>query len=187
MVRQLGGVNAKGRAMKIWGLTHLGPGDRALLFLVPRPDGTYGVNQLILGAFREVEAAGQRVAVRDLEAATELRADVSGKLASTAGGDRPRDVEGFSRWIARRAQKRFRAADYFRDGLPLPKYNLIVDTSCGGSRPIRWFDFDSGGSVAFTANSSGQPGLADGGFPEIQAALAAWTNEGSTINYGYAG
>lgn len=41
VVRQPGGVNAEGRAMKIWGLTRLGAGDRALLFLVPRPDGAH--------------------------------------------------------------------------------------------------------------------------------------------------
>src|SRR3954467_6347002 len=190
VVRQLGGVNAEGRAMKIWGLTRLGIGDRALLFLVPRADGTFGVNQLILGAFREVEVAGQRVAVRDLEGATELRAGASGKLASTAGGDRPRDVEGFSRWIEHRVEKRFRPADYFRDGLILPKFNLFADASCGGGdgRPIRWFNFDTGGSVSFTSSSSGQPGLADGGVSEIQAALAAWTNDSSSpIIYTYAG
>jgi hypothetical protein len=190
VVRQLGGINAEGRAMKIWGLTRLGIGDRALLFLVPRHDGTYGVNQLILGAFREVEASGERVAVRDLEAATELRAEVSGKLASVAGGDRPRDVEGFSQWIVQRVEKRFRPADYFRDGLVLPKYNLFADVSCSGGdgRPIRWFTFDSGGSVSFTSNSSGQPGLADGGVSEIQAALAAWTNDASSpISYLYGG
>lgn len=190
VVRQLGGINPEGRAMKIWGLTRLGIGDRALLFLLPRHDGTYGVNQLILGAFREVEVSGERVAVRDLEGASELRADASGKLASVSGGDRPRNVEGFSQWIAQRADKRFRPADYFRDGLVLPKYNLFADASCGGGdgRPIRWFTFDSGGSVSFTSNSSGQPGLADGGVSEIQAALAAWTNDSSSpISYLYGG
>jgi len=191
VVRQPGGVNAAGRAMKIWGLTRLGTGDRALLFLVPRPDGTYGVNQLILGAFREIEFSGERVAVRDLDMATELRADASGKLASVSGGVRPRDVEGFSRWIVQRVEKRFRPADYFRDGLLLPKYNLFADDMCGGSgdgRPIRWFTFDSGGSVSFTASSAGQPGLANGGFAEIQTALAAWTHDsGSSISYLYGG
>jgi len=190
VVRQLGGVNPEGRATKIWGLTRLGLGDRALLFLVPRRDGTYGVNQLILGAFREVELAGQRVAVRDLDAATELRADTSGKLASGSGGDRPRDVEGFSEWIVQRAEGQSRAKSYFRDGVILPKYNLFHDAACNGGdgQPIRWFNFDSAGSVSFTANSAGQPGLADGGFSEIQTALAAWTNESSTpIQYNYAG
>jgi hypothetical protein len=191
VVRQPGGVNAEGRAMKIWGLTRLGIGDRALLFLVPRPDGTYGVNQLILGAFREVEISGERVAVRDLDTATELRADAAGKLTSVSGGDRPRDVEGFSQWIVQRVEKRFRPANYFRDGLLFPKYNLFADDTCGGSgdgRPIRWFTFDSGGSVSFTASSAGQPGLADGGFAEIQTALAAWTNDsGSSIDYLYGG
>lgn len=190
VVRQLGGVNLEGRALKIWGLTRLGIGDRALLFLVPRPDGTYGVNQLILGAFREVEVSGERVAVRDLEAATELRADAVGHLVSTEGGDRPRDVAGFSQWIAQRAEKQFRPADYFRDGLIVPKFNLFADASCNGGdgRPIRWFVFDTAGSVTFTANSAGQPGLADGGFSEIQTALAAWTNDSSTpIKYLYGG
>jgi hypothetical protein len=188
VVRRLGGVNAKGRAMKIWGLTRLAIGDRALLFLVPRPDGTYGVNQLILGLFREVEAEGRRVAVRDLDAATELRRDASGKLAGVAGGDCPRDAGGFSQWIVQRAQGLARKPDYFRDGLSLPKYNLIFDIACRDFLPLRRFDFDLGDSVGFRATSSGQPGLADGGFPEIQAALAAWTDDrGSIINYTYAG
>ncbi|HSS75525.1 MAG TPA: fibronectin type III domain-containing protein [Thermoanaerobaculia bacterium] len=190
VVRQLGGVNPEGQATKIWGLTRLGLGDRALLFLVPRRDGTYGVNQLILGAFREVESAGQRVAVRDLEAATELRMDASGQLASLPGGDRPRDVEGFSQWIVQRVQGQSRAKGYFRDGVILPKFNLFADTACGGGdgMNIRWFIFDSAGTVSFTARASGQPGLADGGFGEVQTALAAWTNDASSpINYGYAG
>ncbi len=42
--------------------------------------------------------------------------------------------------------------------------------------------------MSFTAVSTGQPGLADGGFAEIQTALAAWTNDSSsTINYFYGG
>jgi hypothetical protein len=188
VVRRLGGVNAKGRAMRIWGLTRLATGDRALLFLVPRPDGAYGVNQLILGAFREVEVAGQRVAVRDLDAASELRMDASGKLASVSGGDRPRDAGGFSQWIVQRAQGLSKKPDYFRDGLALPKYNLIYDIACNDFLPLRRFDFDLGDSVGFTATSSGQPGLADGGFPEVQTALAAWTNDrASIIDYSYAG
>src|SRR5262249_12643265 len=112
VVRRLGGVNPEGEALEVWGLTHLGIGDRAVLFLIPNDDGIYGVNQLVMGAFREVEVGEERVAVRDLDGASELRQE-AGAWKSVAGADRPRDVEGFVTWIAARAGGRTAVADYF--------------------------------------------------------------------------
>jgi hypothetical protein len=61
----------------------------------------------------------------------------------------------------------------------------------GGERHLRWFEFDSGGTggtVSFFAHQSGQPGLAGGGFDELQRAMAAWNAEPHTpIHLTYAG
>jgi hypothetical protein len=40
--------------------------------------------------------------------------------------------------------------------------------------PARWFDFDSAKGVSMTAQRQGDPSLPDGGFAEIQGALANW-------------
>jgi Matrixin len=54
--------------------------------------------------------------------------------------------------------------------------------------PIRWFGFDSGGHVSWRAHEDGQPGLAGGGFAELQTALEVWTTDpDSVIDYRYAG
>ena len=53
---------------------------------------------------------------------------------------------------------------------------------------MRWFGFEEGASVAWAANSAGQPGVAGGGFAEFQRALAAWNAEPTTpIHYAYVG
>ena len=48
-------------------------GERALLFLSPRPDGSFGIFQLFLGAFHEVPAGGRRLALRQLAGARAVR------------------------------------------------------------------------------------------------------------------
>ncbi len=198
VVRQLGGPSPDGTRMKIWGVQPLVEGDRALLFLHPRRDGTWGVAQLIFGAFREVAQGGSRYAVRNLEAAQEWAPASDGALAPVAGSsDRPRDFRQFADWVEDRARGRVRATAYFRassQGLRniTDAFTLLTEAPGGAGcndgaiHSPRWFIFPGGTSIA--ANSSGQPGLAGGGFTEVQAALAAWTADGgSNINYGYGG
>src|SRR5882724_1320287 len=192
VVRVLGGVGPNGRGLKIWGAPVFHEGERALLFLKERADGSYGILHLMLGAFHELDEAGRPIALRDLSQASEVRLLPGGKLASGTSTDQPRDAARFVEWLADRANGNRRAPDYF---LQLPagtlkslreKFTLFTDTDTGLN--LRWFDFDSGGSVTFFAHSSGQAGLADGGFAEFQTALAAWTNEPTTpIRYLYGG
>ena len=192
VVRVLGGVGPNGRGLKIWGAPVFHEGSRALLFLKERADGSYGILHLMLGAFHELDEAGRSIALRDLSQASEVRLLPGGKLASGTAADPPRDAARFVEWLADRANGTRRAPDYL---LQLPaatlkslqeKFTLFTDSTTGDN--LRWFDFDSGGSVTFFANSSGQAGLADGGFAEFQTALAAWTNEPTTpIRYLYGG
>jgi hypothetical protein len=192
VVRVLGGARSGGLGLKVWGAPVFNEGDRALLFLKERADGSYGILHLMLGAFHEVTSGGRQIALRDLSEASEVRLLPGGKLAAGTSADLPRDAGRFADWLADRANGTARRADYF---VRLPagelqslheKFTLFVDSKNGNN--LRWFEFDGGGSVTYFADSGGQGGLADGGFPEFQAALAAWTNNsGTPIRYLYGG
>ncbi len=187
VVRILGGVNAAGRGLQIWGAPSFRTGDHALLFLTPRPDGSYAVLHLLLGAFHEVASSAGTIAIRNLADASEWR--TSGSAASEQPGvDRPRDLARFTGWLADRARGVVRPPDYFaelaagelqtiRGG-----FNLFAD----GGMNLRWPSFGSG--IVFYADQHGQEGLAGGGFAEYQTVLQQWTGAiGSPIHYVYGG
>lgn len=177
-VRVPGGRRADGMSLQIWGAPRFQPGERVLLFLAPNADGSFHVLHLMLGAFHVRTAAdGRTLAVRDLSEAREV---------SGAAGDPARDLSRFRGWLADRKAGVRRAPDYLMQGEPaLPdKYTLL---QAAGAR-MRWFGFEEGGSVAWAANSAGQPGVTGGGFAEFQRALAAWNAEPTTpIHYAYIG
>ncbi|MEO6192174.1 MAG: hypothetical protein ABIS20_04145 [Thermoanaerobaculia bacterium] len=185
-VRVPGGRRPDGMSLQIWGAPRFQPGERVLLFLAPNADGSFHVLHLMLGAFHVRTAAdGRTLAVRDLSEAKE----VNGAGVDPAN-DPERDLARFRGWLADRAAGVRRAPDYLVQGTPvLPdlfpeKYTLL---EAGGAR-MRWFGFEEGGSVAWAANSAGQPGVAGGGFAEFQRALAAWNAEPTTpIHYAYVG
>ena len=185
-VRVPGGSRADGLSLQIWGAPRFQPGERALLFLAPNSDGSFHVLHLMLGAFHVRKAAdGRTLAVRDLSEAKE----VSGAGVDPEG-DPARDLSRFRGWLADRKAGVRRAPDYLLPGEPaLPdlfpdKFTLL---QAGGAR-MRWFGFEEGGSVAWAANSAGQPGVPGGGFAEFQRALAAWNAEPTTpIHYAYVG
>ena len=151
-VRVPGGRRADGMSLQIWGAPRFQPGERVLLFLAPDAGGSFHVLHLMLGAFHVRTAAdGRTLAVRDLSEAKEV----------SGGGRRPgaRSLP-FPR-LARRPRRRGAP----RAGLPrargagpagsfLTRYTLL---QAGGAR-MRWFGFEEGGSVAWAANSAGQPG-----------------------------
>lgn len=181
VVRVLGGDDVNGNHLTIWGAPSLQTGERALLFLVRHADGTYGPLHLALGAFHEVtdlSDIGRKLAVRDL---AEMQ-DVGGGEAVPAE-DTARDAGRFASWLADRAAGLLRPADYFvKGGAELrhiqEKFNYL-----GGIKQ-RWNVFDSGGSVSWRYQASGQPGLDDGGVSEIKAAMGAWNGDPATnINY----
>lgn len=191
VVRVPGGVRADGLGVRIWGAPEFIPGSKALLFLQSRTDGTYAILHLMLGAFHSFDTVqGGRVAMRNLSDATEFRLLPGGGSALAEGRDRPRDYQRFVSWLEDQVNGNSRPADYFVElreqdlKQVQEKFTLFVDSNL---HP-RWFEFDTGGSVPFFANQSGQPGLAGGGFTEFQIALAAWDNNpGTHIHYVYAG
>ena len=78
------------------GTPHFIDGDRVILFLVSRPDGTFRIVEAMLGAFRQVRLSGslETRAQRDLAGSTSL----GGPQAEPG-----RDFETFADWIKSRA------------------------------------------------------------------------------------
>ncbi len=182
-VRVRGGVMADGMELWIDAAPKFVEGQRALLFLKERADGTYGIVHFMLGAFHLLEVDGRQVAMRDLSKAHEI--DLPGKAKVENG---PRDLESFRTWLTDRSQGIERAADYFVEdtsgvfGRELLKFTLISNPG------IRFREFDSGGSVRWRADSQGQPGVSGNGFSQFQIALGTWRADPNTnINYFYDG
>ncbi len=178
VVRVPGGKAAGGLRLKIWGAPELRIGERALLFLVPNRDGSFGALHLALGAFHELRSGASRFAIRDL---SELyRVDAEGTSEPV------RDLDRFAGWLADRAAGIEREADYLTAG-PQVKQAWEMFTYLGGIKQ-RWREFDRGESVPWHAFSGGQPLLPGGGFSDFEAAVNAWANDpGSRILYTYAG
>lgn len=177
-VRVPGGRAADGLKLKIWGAPELRIGERALLFLVPNADGSFGALHLTLGTFHELRSGTDRLAVRDLSEVFQIDAE---------GAPEPvRDLTRFSRWLADRAAGIDRDADYLMPGQRMNQA-WAAFTYLGGIKQ-RWLEFDRKEDVLWRAHADGQPMLDGGGFAEFAAALAAWTNDPSTnILYKYAG
>ncbi len=201
VVRVPGGIGRDGMSLKIYGAPRLHDGERALLFLEPTADGTYRTKHFLLGAFREVQDGGRRLAVRNLNEARELRKTVTG-FEEVQGGDRLRNFEAFSRWIGERARNGIRSAagNYFvtnvagtagtagtgEPGRLSADFRLFEDPDDGLN--LRWFEFDTAGKVMWKAYNQGQQGVAGGGYAEFQNALKTWNNETQTpVDYRYDG
>ena len=196
VVRVTGGMRPDGVGFQPFGVPRFAPGGRAILFLVPGHDGTFGILHLGLGAFHRVASAGEAVAARDLSGATVIpRAGAGAGGAGASDWRAARSYERFADWLADRAAGLERSADYFVEG-PAPAVPPREPSALGARYTLfevagyhlRWFDFDNGGSVSWFANSSGQPSVPGGGFTELQAALAAWNDEVCTpVELSYAG
>lgn len=191
IVRMPGGQGRDGMSLKVYGLPRLRSGERALLFLEPTGDGAWRIEHLLLGAFRELEEGGRRLAVRNLNEAREVRKTSAG-VETAPGRDRLRDFDGFARWVADRAHSVRRAADYYVKaedgglGQATGEYRLFEDPDDGDN--LRWFEFDSAGFINWKAYNAGQAGVAGGGYTEFQAALQVWNAEAQTpVDYRYAG
>jgi len=186
VLRLPGGARADGLRMALPGVPRLQEGDRALVFLAPRPDGTYTAFQLLLGVFRAVEHDGRTLAIRQLGASQAV--DMQGRQVEPPR--RLRDFDRFRDWLVDRARGHQRTMDYF---VALPQkqlqsleeaFNLFELEGLN----LRWPDFHNGDAVEFLADETGQPELAGGGFAQIQQALAVWTADpGSTISLSYGG
>jgi hypothetical protein len=183
-----GGI-AGGVGLRLDGMPSLAAGERVLLFLDGRGDGSYRVTQLLLGVFRERFEAGRRVWVRDhLGQARELAA--SGTPTAGGGFHRPRDAEAFGRWIEETGRGSDPDEDYFvgagggapRDDRETGAYRLSQS-----DKPLRWFGFDEGEPVLWKVAAAGQPGYTpEATVAAFRTALAAWNHDPeSTVDLRY--
>ncbi len=178
-VRVPGGVGPARRTLRVWGAPRFREGERVLLFLAPRRDGSYGVLHLMLGAFHEVQVAGHRLALRDLGEAREVLGPGAAEPA--------RDFGRFARWVARRAAGLRPLSSYVVELPPGPARVVERFTYLGGSKH-RWFEFDADQAVGWRAHEDGQPGVAGGGFAEFQTAIEAWNGDANShVLYQYDG
>jgi hypothetical protein len=190
VVRVPGGIGAGGAGgvgLRIFGAPAFQEGETALLFLRPTDDGTYRILHLMLGAFHRTEVGGRQVALRDLSDAFEV-----GPAGVEARRDMARDFERFSEWVADRGRGDRRERDYVLDASAqeLDKatdYFTLMKPDDG--IPIRWFTFDSGGSVSWKVYSTGQPGLGpDLSIQAFKIGIDAWNSDaGSNVRYTYNG
>ena len=163
VVRVPGGIGPDGRGLRIWGAPRFREGDRAILFLVPRTDGTYGILHLMLGAFVEVEWKGRRVAARTLAEATGL-----GTRDSEDGldADPLRLFEEFVEWIAARAAGEADGADYFVPSGERPasvdfERPELLEEVCTQAN-FRWFESDRGDPIPWSFYRPGFDGRGSG-------------------------
>jgi hypothetical protein len=173
--------------LRIFGAPAFQEGETALLFLRPADDGTYRILHLMLGAFHRVQIGDRQVALRDLSDAFEV-----GPAGVEARHDMARDFDRFSEWVADRGRGDRRERDYVLDASAqeLDKatdYFTLMKPDDG--IPIRWFTFDSGGSVSWKVYSTGQSGLGpDLSIQAFKIGIDAWNSDaGSNVRYTYNG
>lgn len=184
-VRVPGSLDGR-RGVRLNGTPRYSRDERGAWFLEARADGTYGVMQLMLGAFHErPTTTGQTVLVRQLD---EVRPVVTAKSTEVREG--PRSREGFLDWIESRSAGRSRASsDYFVDASTVMQATTARYSFIDDSQP-RWFAFDQNQGVNWYAGRRGyrKPDGTYDGIPAFRSALKAWNREvGSNINYVYAG
>lgn len=177
VVRLAGGVGPDGVGLRVWGSPRFQPGERVLLFLVPRPDGTYGVLHLMLGAFHEVQLGGRHLAVRDLSEALQAPSDwglLSQGLVMSL--DPPRRWEAFTRWLAERESAVDQRAGYMdvESAVALsekvtPSALLIEPCTDLG---FRWFGFNRRRPIPWKVNLGRLDGLMNYG--DLSMALEVW-------------
>ena len=181
VLRLPGADTGEGPTVFVPGTARLQPGSRVLLFLQPRGDGTFEPADLALGVFHEVESAGARLYVRDLDGAHEAGKRINQQY------HQPRDAARFEQWLLHRARGWQRGADYFAavDGAVLQSKFNQTRTPTG---PVRWFKFDTGVFEPWFAIQGGQTGMVNDEFALFQNAIAAWVaHSTSIVRYNYAG
>ena len=165
-VSEIGGV-AGSRFTFISDSASYTPGERVMVFLRKRPDGTYFTTSMAMGKFSFTRTArGESVVTRDV---SELRDDPA------------RLADGFTQFV-----KRGQSESYQTRLTPIasalrPKatatatsYCIIATDQLNHSRPIRWENGETGLPVKFYQHGTlAGVNTASG----ISNALAAWTND----------
>jgi hypothetical protein len=169
-------------------------GQRIIAFLSRTRRGTFVVSELVLGKFTFVtDTAGRRLAVRDEGEIVGWDPDL------TPHREPQRSADLFLDFVRSEVRGERPAENYYVPRLPLvvatgavPRTkvaNAFTGNSytipCIGSQGCRWPGFPA--AVTFY-NENTEPGAQGGGVTAIQAALGAWSSNGtSNINYAYGG
>jgi hypothetical protein len=183
IVRLAGGIGPDGVGLRVWGSPQFQQGERVLLFLVPRADGTYGVLHLMLGVFHEVQFGGRRLAVRDLSEARQALSERDLLSQGPVGlQDPPRRWDAFARWLTELGPEAAQStpqidkarymdvesADAFHEQAP---HSALLLEPCTGLG-LRWFGFNRRRPVTWHMNSGsaeGNPKPSD-----LSVALDVW-------------
>lgn len=161
--------------------------EEVLLMLNKRADGSLGITQYFLGAFRAAELRdGGAVWVRDLRNTHAVQTK-----STTPPTPGTRKKNAFVDWLRQGART---AGHYWSDSQALTtlnqKYSLLEADTPWGSAHFRWFDFDDDQSVPWVAHPAGyinRKGEAGNGFSAFVDALLAWNEAGGSIAFTYAG
>lgn len=177
VVRVLGGIGTDGIGLRIWGAPSFRQGERALLFLEPRGDGTYAILHLMLGAFHELQVGESRLAVRNLSETAEAFSVMTGETLEQDLLDGPRDFEAFVEWLSARDRGEARRADYVlrMDAGEMPVGGgspVLLEDRCTGLN-FRWSEFDHAKSVEWSLDIPRRRQRAGRGF--FAEARSAWS------------
>ena len=169
VVRVPGGVGPDGIGLEVDGAPVLHEGDRALLFLTSRADGTYGVLHLGLGSFRHVvssfEGETRHFAVRDALV-------VSDPARALTSVDSFRDWHGFVEWLAKLSRGSRPDVGYFLSPNDQDRAALTIAVD---SMPIAWSGFSRGEKLIWSS------GVGDAGHRRLlRRALASWNGLGGS-------
>lgn len=189
LVRVPGGAGFDGVGLRLDGAPVFSEGEEVVLFLASAADGSYRIQQFLLGAFHVRRESGRKLALRELGGA--MAAGEQG--LSPAQDTAVREAEKFSDWIEDRARGWQRPVDYFAapagGGMASVSAPFTHMTYAKDSLPIRWFSFERGQTQDWRVAAEGQPGLGtEATVVAFVAAMEAWTSEPSTdIRYNFAG
>ena len=181
---ELVGGEVAGERQWISGSAEFEVGRLAVVFLAPNDRGSWTVAGMYLGKwdlFRDDDDVW--IAVRQKSDALEIRLDDQVirdevTLEEMRRVCRARDIHGKrDAFDARQVPDRYRRFEGHRQTHFAIGPNGI---------PIRWFEPDSGGDIAFTANPDEFSSPADLG-AAVSDALSAWSGHGSRFRYRYAG
>ena len=166
-------------------------GERVLLFLTTRRDGTLRVAHLYLGKFsiQTDVLTGEAIAQRDTPSGVIVTTPPGASGAPTLRERyRFRELRDRIRSAVRGLPRRpDSTAPLFTPPAPLGTTETQASFTLLGT-PSRWFEPDAGGAVPLRLNADGEPRATSRGFDQAIAAYAAWSSvSGSSFRFGDAG
>ncbi|HEV7485159.1 MAG TPA: DUF4214 domain-containing protein [Thermoanaerobaculia bacterium] len=163
-VSEIGGVSGS-RFTFISDSASYTPGERVMVFLKKRGDGTYFTTSMAMGKFSFTRTArGESVVTRDV---SELR------------GDPARLADGFAQFVKSGSRDTYQAtltpiaSALHPIALTAPSAYCLRTSSGPGGFPVRWENGDTGRTVPVLTNSS----MPYSTTSAIAAGAAAWTND----------